>query len=125
MQSGGILEEIVARLDRIEAAIATKASPTIVNVAPTNGASASEEDEPRRKRGRPRNDATEKELTQDQIKTKLKAVLEKKGRSTAMAILEEFDAEKIGEIDKDQYAAFSKACDKALATEESDDLDLD
>jgi hypothetical protein len=117
----GILEEIVARLDRIEQAV-TKPEVKVVNtvVAP---ASNGEDEVPKRGRGRPRNE--DRQETQDSIKIKLKSVLEKKGRSTAMAILEEFDAEKIGEIEKDQYVAFAKACDKALATEESDPLDLD
>lgn len=122
----GILEEIVARLDRIEKALAVK---TTVSVA-SNGAADEdqEQEEPRRKRGRPPRSGdspAKEEYTPEQIKIKLKSVLEKKGRSTAMSILEEFDAEKIGEVDKDQYVAFIKACDKALATDDADDLDLD
>jgi hypothetical protein len=122
----GILEEIVARLDRIEQAIKPPEIKNTLSVTPAPAASNGEDEvePPKRGRGRPRNEDREV-LTQEQIKTKLKTVLEKKGRSTAMAILEEFDAEKIGEIDKDQYTAFSKACDKALATDDADDLDLD
>lgn len=121
----GILEEIVARLDRIEQAVSKPEIKNVLNVTPAPASNGEDEVEPpKRGRGRPRNEDREI-LTQEQIKTKLKTVLEKKGRSTAMAILEEFDAEKIGEIDKDQYTAFSKACDKALATDDADDLDLD
>ena len=121
----GILEDIVTRLTRIEQILSTKTKPAETpKTTPTNGEALDEEETPKRRGpGRPRTT----EVTQDEIKIKLKSVLEKKGRSTALAILEEFDAEKIGEIDKDQYAAFAKACDKALATPtpENDDLDLD
>jgi hypothetical protein len=122
----GILEEIVARLDRIEQAVTKPEIKNVLTVTPAPTPASNGEDEvepPKRGRGRPRNE--DRQETQDSIKIKLKSVLEKKGRSTAMAILEEFDAEKIGEIEKDQYVAFAKACDKALATEEPDPLDLD
>lgn len=64
------------------------------------------------------------------VKAKLKEVLDSKGRDIAVGILEEYDAEKVGDVDEDQFKAFIASCDTALTKktkkkkEEEDDDDL-
>lgn len=88
-----------------------------------------EEEAPKPKKGK---------ATLVQVKAKLKEVLDEKGRDAAVALLEKFDgAEKVGDIDEENYGEFlfqaqraleKKAKDsnikkKAVKTEDEDDLD--
>jgi hypothetical protein len=74
--------------------------------------------EVRKVRGRPSKES-KAAVTMDEAKAKLKEVLDTKGRKKALSILEDFEAEKVGDIDEENLGKFVKACDKAL--EESDD----
>jgi hypothetical protein len=56
-----------------------------------------EDDETPKKKGKP---------TMAQVKAKLKEVLDTKGRDAAVALLEKFEAEKIGEIDEENWGEF-------------------
>ena len=125
--SKGILEEISAKLDNVLELLNQKggAKPSTTKDEDEDD---DKEDEPApagKKRTRTPNKPKAIDLAG--VKTKLKAVLDKKGRKTAMAILEKFDAEKVGDLEEDQFEKFAKACDAALggdSDEDDDDLDL-
>jgi hypothetical protein len=68
-----------------------------------------------------------KVYTMEQVKKKAREVLEKKGVKVAKGILEQFGAEKVGDLDEDDFEAVIDACDKALKakkTDEDEDDDL-
>ncbi len=54
-------------------------------------------------------------ITMVHIKAKLKDVLDAKGREAAVGLLEKFDAEKVGDIDEDNYSEFMFEAARALA----------
>lgn len=126
--SKGILEEISEKLDTVLELLNQKGS---AKPATTKEDDDQEDDDDKpapttRKRTRTPNKA--KTLSAAEVKEKLKAVLDKKGRKVALALLEKFDAEKIGDLEEGQYAKFAEACDKALGGgggDDEDDEDLD
>ncbi len=132
--SKGVLERIEEKLDNVLELLAKtgKASPAKES---DEDEDSDDEDEKEEKaaekpatRKRTRTPNKPKAPSATDVKEKLKAVLDKKGRKAALAILEKFDAEKIGDLEEDQYADFVKACEKALGAgdedEDDDDLDL-
>lgn len=123
----GILEQINEKLDRL-LALQGKASKAAAATADEDEDEKDEEEEKpaTRKRTRTPSKGTKaKALTADDVKAKLKAVLDGKGRKAALAILEKFDAEKVGDLEEDQYEKFAKACDAAVGGGDEDDDDLD
>lgn len=87
-----------------------------------------EEEAAPKKKGKP---------TMVQVKAKLKEVLDSKGRDAAVALLEKFEAEKVGEIDEESWGEFlfqaqriiekkgkdSNIKKKTVKTEDEDDSD--
>jgi hypothetical protein len=49
-----------------------------------------------------------------QVKAKLRELLDEKGKDATLKVMEAFDAEKVGEIDEDQYDDFIVAAQKVL-----------
>lgn len=132
----GILEEINEKLDSVLELLNQKGAAKPSKTAKPEESEDEEDEEEdeapasapdKTKRTRSPNKSKGKTLTAAEVKDKLKAVLDKKGRKTALALLEKFDAEKIGDLEESQYAKFAEACDKALGgeSEEEDDEDLD
>jgi len=124
----GILEEINEKLDKLLAAAGTKAKVTAV--AAEEDADEGEEDAPKKKRTRTP-DKKPKAATLETVKAKLKKVLDDVGRKDAVALLKKFKAEKVGDLEEEQYEDFVKACDAALAAaaddgddDDDDDVDL-
>lgn len=69
-----------------------------------------------------------KVYTVEQVKKKAREVLENKGVDVAKKILSDFGAEKVGDLDEDDYSAVIDACEKALkvkkkAKDEDEDED--
>ena len=126
--SKGILEEISEKLDNVLELLNKTGSAKPSKTKPADEDEDDKDDEPApapKKRTRTPNKA--KTLTAADIKTKLKAVLDGKGRKVALAILAKFDAEKVGDIEEDQFEKFAAACDKAVggdSDDDDDDLDL-
>jgi hypothetical protein len=127
--SKGILEEISEKLDNVLELLnkTGSAKPSKTKPADEDEDEDDKDEAPApatRKRTRTPNKA--KTLTAADIKGKLKAVLDGKGRKVALAILAKFDAEKVGDIEEDQFEKFAAACDKAVGgdSDEDDDLDL-
>ena len=129
--SKGILEEISEKLDNVLELLNKNGSakPSKTKPADEDEDDDDKDDEPAptaaKKRTRTPNKP--KTLTAADIKTKLKAVLDGKGRKVALAILAKFDAEKVGDIEEDQFEKFAAACDKAVggdSDDDDDDLDL-
>lgn len=64
-----------------------------------------------------------------QVKLKLKEVLDKKGRPAAVQLLDAYNAEKVGDLEEEQYADFifaaQKVLDKGPSKKKEADLDLD
>ena len=79
--------------------------------------------EPTPEKKRTRSPTKAPAVTVVDVKAKLKSVLDSKGRKTAIRLLADFDAEKVGDLPEAEYASFMEACNVALATE-NDDLDL-
>lgn len=113
----GILEEISGKLDAILEALQSGATPS-------KAAEPADEPAPR-KRTRTPDKTKAAAVTLDAVKAKLKAVLDGKGRKTAVGILETFDASKVGDLEEGQFSDFIKACDEALSGESDDDMGID
>lgn len=69
-----------------------------------------------------------KVYTIEQVKKKARQVLENKGVDVAKKILSDFGAEKVGDLEEDDYSAVIDACEKALkvkkkAKDEDEDED--
>jgi hypothetical protein len=69
-----------------------------------------------------------KVATLAQVKAKLKEVLDTKGRPAAVKVLEAFDAEKVGDLDEEEYQNVIEECERSLKKKapkvEEDDDDL-
>ena len=112
----GILEDINSKLDEVLGLLKTK-SPSPSTAEPAA-------DEPPAKRTRTPSKPKAPAATILEVKTKLKEILDKKGRKVAVALLQEHKAEKIGDLEPSQFDEFLAACDQALSADEEDDLDL-
>lgn len=66
---------------------------------------AEEEEAPKKKKSK---------ATLVQVKAKLKELLDEKGRKAAVKVLEAYDAEKVGDIDEDQFQDFINTCQLVL-----------
>ena len=136
----GILEEINAKLDKLLAMQGGTAVAAAIEDAddPETG----EEEAPAPKKagpGRPKGSTStstetkknSKVATLAQVKDKLKELLAAKGRDPAVAVLEEFGAAKLADLEEKDYVAFIASADKAMASKpkkpaaDEDDLGLD
>jgi hypothetical protein len=112
----GLLEKVLEKLDEVLEALQEPRqgnSPPPADPAPTN-----------RKRTRTPDKAKNKAPTLDDVKGKLKEVLDEKGRGVAVSILETFDAAKVGDLEEEQFPDFMQACKEALEGE-ADNLGVD
>lgn len=115
----GILEQILERQEKILALLQNLESQ------PKDSTSSAEPPKAPAKKAKKKTRKAKPALTLQDMKEKAKAVLNAAGRDTALSILKDFECDKIGDLEEDQFESFAAACDEAIeeAAEESDDED--